>query len=163
MIWFPGRWSWLASGLYWSHLTVVCWAYVQSESRSFPTYLRFALLSFVSYVMFNPGVHENHYFVASILALLVMVVDGELRPEIVVWLLVANANLVLFYGVDGQGLRMGPLQSTLISVALSLLAVVAYYDLFLKLVIPRGRYQDVSPEVAQIDVRTRGAELSPDA
>lgn len=74
------------------------------RGRSYEAALRYALTGYLAYFMFKSGVHENHLYVAVIAA---AALAAQARAEtwtLVTWSLVANVNLVLFYGLDGSGL-----------------------------------------------------------
>jgi hypothetical protein len=71
---------------------------------SFVDLLQATLIAMLAYFSLNPGVHENHLFLAAVLALVYL----QERPE-ELWLCVfvivtAVLNPILFYGLDGQGL-----------------------------------------------------------
>jgi hypothetical protein len=70
-------------------------------SERFVNLLVFATLGFLAYFMFNIGVHENHLFIVTILAVLIFWLDESLRAIAVILLIISNINLFLFYGVDG--------------------------------------------------------------
>lgn len=71
--------------------------------KTFPNLLRFTLLAFLSYFMFNTGVHENHLFMAVMLVAMLAGQDRAYLPEFAAWAIAANANLFFFYGANGQG------------------------------------------------------------
>jgi hypothetical protein len=71
---------------------------------SFVDLLQATLIAMLAYFSLNPGVHENHLFLAAVLALVYL----QERPE-ELWLCVfvivtAVLNPILFYGLDGHGL-----------------------------------------------------------
>jgi hypothetical protein len=76
------------------------WKQVRSPN-SFDSMLRYALLGFLAYFTFNTGAHENHLFVPQLLAF-ALLAEGRARWQATALVaLMANANLFLFYGVDG--------------------------------------------------------------
>ena len=79
------------------------WAYLRRD-KAFERLLKFGLLGFLCYFMLNAGVHENHLFLASVLAvLLVWLKPDEFWPALVI-VLMSNINLLLFYGLNGSEL-----------------------------------------------------------
>jgi hypothetical protein len=71
------------------------------REKTFQNLLIFATLGVLSYYTFNVGVHENHLFLATILASLMFWLDVRLRVVSVILILISNINMFLFYGVDG--------------------------------------------------------------
>ncbi len=91
------------------------------RGRDFADFLWFATIGYFSYCALNIGVHENHLFLAMILAfaLLCARATGAL-PLVVFTSLAANLNLLLFYGLDGRW-QCNSAAFTGVSVVLSLL------------------------------------------
>jgi Gpi18-like mannosyltransferase len=71
------------------------------REKTFENLLIFATLGVLSYYTFNVGVHENHLFLATILASLMFWLDVRFRIMSVILMLISNINMFLFYGVDG--------------------------------------------------------------
>ena len=65
--------------------------------------LKFAIMAYTVYFLFNSGVHENHLF----LAVLLMILLYEQEPtesnwsRAIIYIFIFNINLVIFYGVTG--------------------------------------------------------------
>jgi hypothetical protein len=74
------------------------------RENSFGNALRFALAGYLAYFMLKSGVHENHIYPAVVVAAALAAVARAEIGAFVTWSLVANVNLVLFYGLDGSGL-----------------------------------------------------------
>jgi hypothetical protein len=72
-----------------------------ARPAAFETTLRFALAGYLAYFTFNVGVHENHWFLASLLAVAWHIAARNPRHWVVAILVIANVNLFLFYGVSG--------------------------------------------------------------
>jgi hypothetical protein len=72
----------------------------------FQSTMIYAMAGYVTYFMLNTGVHENHLFIAVLMA--VYLFSLSLVPvEVAIWLvLVLNVNLYLFYGGDGSTLHL---------------------------------------------------------
>ncbi len=62
-----------------------------------------AYLGTLAYCMLNAGVHENHLFYPSLLAIALYLIDRTYRWHALYWAAAANLNLVLFYGLSGTG------------------------------------------------------------
>jgi hypothetical protein len=69
--------------------------------KSFARLLWFSLLGFWAYLTFNTGVHENHWFVAIVLAPLLYWADRKHLYTTLTVLLIGNVNLFVFNGLDG--------------------------------------------------------------
>lgn len=74
------------------------------RDKTFEGLLRFALSGYLAYFIFNIGVHENHWFIAVVLAVILFWVNGDNLFLMLNLILMSNVNLLLFYGVDGRGL-----------------------------------------------------------
>lgn len=72
------------------------------RQKSFDNFLRFAIAGYLSYFTFNIGVHENHLFLAMLLAFTIYGLDTRDRYTTLILALMANINLFLFYGVTGE-------------------------------------------------------------
>jgi hypothetical protein len=66
------------------------------RQRQHPT--RYALLGYLAYAMLCAGAHENHFFTAMVLGILLA---SELGALALYWAIAANLNLVFFYGMSG--------------------------------------------------------------
>ncbi len=69
--------------------------------NSFGNMLRFTILGYLTYCTFNLGVHENHLFLAPLLAFVLCWVSPRDIYTTLILALMANINLFLFYGVSG--------------------------------------------------------------
>jgi hypothetical protein len=92
------------------------------REKSFENLAIFSLLGYLSYFMFNPGVHENHLFIAAIISIILFWENKNYLPTMIVIVLMCNINLFLFYGLDGSGLRFNRAIGATVDTAL-LLAV----------------------------------------
>jgi ALG6/ALG8 glycosyltransferase family protein len=81
-----------------------CLGFARRE-RSYENLILYALSGYVAYFTFNTGVHENHLFLACILAAVLLGLDRKYRTVFATWTLVANANLFILYGADGFGMK----------------------------------------------------------
>jgi hypothetical protein len=110
------------------------WAWVASvrQPKSFGRLLRFSLVGYLAYFTFNTGVHENHLFLAVIVAVALYAEEGarHLSTAVAVALL-ANINLILFYGFDGTGYHFSRvLFGADLALVLSIVAVVFFLAVF---------------------------------
>jgi hypothetical protein len=78
-------------------------AFIRAE-KSFVNLLRFSTIGYFCYFMLSAGVHENHLFLPSILVMGLAAMDSRYQPAALCIVLLANLNLVLFYGLSGSGL-----------------------------------------------------------
>jgi hypothetical protein len=98
--------------------------------KTFENLLRFGLLGYLAYFTFNTGVHENHLFLAVILALLLYWQEQMSAATTLSVTLLSNANLFLFYGLDGTGY---PHSRLVLGVDLALVLSIGATALFLAL------------------------------
>jgi len=94
--------------------------------RSYESFLVHAQLGFLSYFVLATMVHENHLFVAVLLGAALAAERRRLTAEFLLWALALNINLLLFYGVDGQGLGFSRVVGIDSAVVFSFLVVGCY-------------------------------------
>ena len=97
------------------------------SEKTFKNTIFFSLLGYLSYFIFNTGVHENHLFLAAILAYVLVWIDKEYLYLLIYIVLMANFNLFLFYGISGTGI------SRHIGFDISLLAAILNVIFFLSI------------------------------
>jgi hypothetical protein len=98
------------------------------SDKTFQDCLLFSIIGFVSYVMWNSGVHENHWLVAVVLAFM-LVLHWPIREhwEIVTIISVmANINLFVFYGVTGKTEIKSRVVGIDLSIILAMLCAVVW-------------------------------------
>jgi hypothetical protein len=117
--------------MFWAGFVVVLYLAVRS-GKTLRNCLLFSTLGFVTYCTLNTGVHENHWFVAFVLAFMLAVHDPSPASRMVAILLAVmlNVNLFLFYGVTGDPVLPVVLGIDL-SIPLSVLYCAAWLALFL--------------------------------
>lgn len=110
-----------------------------------------AMLGYFSYFMLATGVHENHLFTAVVLAMFLFA-RGQLRLEYpVVLALIINANLLMFYRLDGAKLHEGDrafvrtLDPALLTAAANVIAYFCIVWSVIKLLPAREKSRDLSP------------------
>jgi hypothetical protein len=99
--------------------------------KTFTNAIFYTFLAFLSYFMFNTGVHENHLYIGTLLAAILYAQDKEQAATFVIWALVANANLYFFYGTIGNNVPFNRVAFVDIALLLSILNLVMYLALFL--------------------------------
>jgi hypothetical protein len=87
--------------LFWTTYLLLLVLFFRYE-KNFTNLLIFSVLGYLSYFTFNTGVHENHLFLVAILAVVLYWRKENWRVNAVILLLMANINLFLLYGVDGD-------------------------------------------------------------
>jgi hypothetical protein len=90
------------------------------REKTFEGLLRFALSGYLAYFIFNIGVHENHWFIAVLLATILFWVKSDHLFLMLSLILMSTINLFLFYGVDGRGLGFSRLITPTLDSALAL-------------------------------------------
>ena len=76
------------------------------QKKTFRRLIVYSMLGYLSYFLFNIGVHENHLFLVCCLAWILVFVDQDQLLRAINLSIAANANLFLFFGAFGQ--RLGP-------------------------------------------------------
>lgn len=79
--------------------------------RSFEEFAWFACIGFYSYFLLYLGVHENHLFIAMVLAFVIYQSDTRVGlPLVSYFAVMANLNLLLFYGIEGNRILFSGMQ-----------------------------------------------------
>jgi Gpi18-like mannosyltransferase len=115
--------------LFWLLFAPSCLAFARSK-KSYDDLILFGLCGYLTYCMLNTGVHENHLFMAVLLAGVLAWRRRENLSTFAIWALVANTNLFVFYGADGSGLPFSRVVGVDITLLLALVFVaqfVGYY------------------------------------
>jgi hypothetical protein len=92
----------LARGLYLFFFLATLASFVRCR-RSFEHLLLYATLASFAYFMFYTGVHENHLFLACVLAAALYCVNANYFSLFAGLLFVSSLNLFVFYGTNGTG------------------------------------------------------------
>lgn len=94
--------------------------------ESFGTALECALAGYLAYFMVNIGVHENHLFIATVLATAAPAfVPGTLARAVLINVM-SNLNLMTFYGITGEPLGFSPIVGVDVSVIFAAVNVVLF-------------------------------------
>ena len=75
--------------------------FFRDEEKTFEDLIKYMILGYLTYFMWNTGVHQNHLFIGSLLYGLLVCFDKGYLGEYLFWEIYAVVNLVLFYGLDG--------------------------------------------------------------
>jgi hypothetical protein len=78
-------------------------------------------------VTLSSGVHENHWFVPSFLAIALLQYGRQWLKVAVAVGVIANLNLLLFYGISGHGLDFTRVVGIDVTVPLAAVAVAMYF------------------------------------
>lgn len=134
--------------LFWAGFVVVLYLAVRS-GKTLRNCLLFSTLGFVTYCTLNTGVHENHWFVAFVLAFVLAIHDPSPASRMIAILLAVmlNVNLFLFYGVTGD-----PVLPVVLGIDLSIPLAILYCAVWLLLLHYAWRAAERAP-------RVRGGEM----
>ncbi len=100
------------------------------EEKSFVNMLKFSVIGYLVYFMFNTAVHENHLFVASLLSLLILNYDRNFLIETIGIIFAFNLNMFLFYGFFGEQPFVHGYFGADISVVLSALFIILFLMIY---------------------------------
>ena len=75
------------------------------QKKTFKQLIVYSMLGYLSYFLFNTGVHENHLFPVACLAWILVFIDSSQLVRAINFNIAVNINLFLFAGVFGQGVR----------------------------------------------------------
>lgn len=104
---------------------VLMWRYARGPAVCDRT-LAFAFMGSLAYITFSSGVHENHWFLPCLLVMALSARNTAWRWPAAATCALANLNLLLFYGVTGQGPGDGRVVGIDVTVPLAALAVAFY-------------------------------------
>jgi hypothetical protein len=99
------------------------------QKKTFEALIVYSILGYMAYFTFNVGVHENHLFLPMILSLFLAALNRSYLSLSLAIALIANLNLLVFYGIDGNGL---PFDRVVGGVDLSLLVAFLEVLFFLR-------------------------------
>jgi Gpi18-like mannosyltransferase len=105
---------------------------------SFSGAIECCLVGYLSYFIFNIGVHENHLFLAAILAVIAAASAPDARLRAVLIVGISNLNLITFYGFTGAGLSFTRVVGVDVSIIFSAVNVLLFLFFWGELVL-RGR------------------------
>jgi hypothetical protein len=108
------------------------------QKKTFRQLIVYSILGYLSYFLFNTGVHENHLFPIACLAWVLVFIDSSQLVRAINLSIAANINLFLFAGVFGQGVRC-----VIAGVDITLWFALANISLFVGLLLHTLRSDDV--------------------
>lgn len=82
---------------------IIFWQYFKLKDKSFDKFLLYTTAAFLSYFIFNKGVHENHLHIAVILLIFLYGEDKKHLVDTLTWGILYNLNMISFYSYDGTG------------------------------------------------------------
>jgi hypothetical protein len=109
------------------------WRLFRSRA-SFPAAIECSLVGYLSYFTFNIGVHENHLFLATILAVMAAAVLPGKAWRAALIVAASNLNLIAFYGFTGSPLPFSPVVGIDVSILFSAVNVALFLFLWSNLV-----------------------------
>jgi hypothetical protein len=105
------------------------WRLFRSRT-SFPAAIECSLVGYLSYFTFNIGVHENHLFLATILAVMAAAVLPSKAGRAALIVAASNLNLIAFYGFTGSPLPFSPVVGIDVSILFSAVNVALFLFLW---------------------------------
>lgn len=103
------------------------------EKKDFYHFVVYCLIGFLSYFEFNTEVHENHLFTANILSFILIYSTSDIIY--LLWPLIFNINLFIFYGLGGQGMFFSRVIGGIdISVVFAALSVIIFFYFLKRLI-----------------------------
>jgi hypothetical protein len=110
------------------------------QKKTFKRLIAYSMLGYMSYCLFNTGVHENHLFLVPCLAWILVSLDPDYLVRCINLSIIANANLLLFYGLFGQPL---PFARVIAGVDITLCFAVANLCLFFALLVQKFKAEGI--------------------
>lgn len=101
---------------------------------SFPAAIECSLVGYFSYFIFSIGVHENHLFLATILAVAAAALLPDKTWRAILIVAASNLNLIAFYGFTGSPLPFSPVVGIDVSILFSAVNVALFLFLWSDLV-----------------------------
>jgi hypothetical protein len=119
-------------------------AFMRSE-KSFTNLIYYSVIGYLCYYTLNSGVHENHLFLATILAATLAWLEPRHLALGIYIAILANINLLLFYGFDGQGLPFSRVVGVDLALVFSIISVTVFAVMF-PAVLSQAAKQKPAPE-----------------
>jgi hypothetical protein len=126
----PGSMYLLLFKIFFAIIFIIILIRAMHVEKRFEYCILFSILGFVTYAIWNSGVHENHLFVPVILAYMLMMLKYTSESWAITAVIAAmlNINLFIFYGVTGT-----QLQSRVVGIDLSVVLAMLYIVVWLVL------------------------------
>ena len=108
------------------------WSFVLffKSQNTFKNLLIYSVIGYLAYFTFNTSVHENHLFMAAVMALLLFFVDSSQLSLFLVIALMFNVNEYIFYGPYGKGMPFSRWIGVDITILFSLLYIIIFFVVF---------------------------------
>lgn len=90
--------------LFYGSYAAILIVFIQRK-KTFARLIVYSILGYFAYFVLNTGVHENHLFLVSLLAWILVFIDRAQLVRGINLSIAANANIFLFYGVSGRRLE----------------------------------------------------------
>ena len=90
----------------------------------------FCALAFFAVFIFNKGAHSNHLFGATLLFILLFIENRKWIFHAITTVMISNANIIMFYGINGSGKRLGVINNSF-DLTLILTILNVFYFLYL--------------------------------
>jgi hypothetical protein len=105
--------------------------YFYFSNRTVEELLRASIVAFMCYFIFGFGVHENHAFLPALLAPIWAVTNRARYLEAVLLAVMFNLNLLMFFGIAGNGLGFSRVVGVDVTILLSAFNIVIFGMLWL--------------------------------
>lgn len=76
--------------------------FIKVKDKRFPELLLYLALGYLTYFMFNIGVHQNHLVPLVPIMVMLWQLESKYREQAIFWLFYCNINLIIFLGLDGR-------------------------------------------------------------
>lgn len=100
------------------------------KDKTLENLLMYSIIGYLAYFIFNTGVHENHVYPATVLAILLYAKTKRHLPLMLMLIFMLNANMFFFYGIDGSAPGFSRVVGIDVTVLLALLNVVFFLALW---------------------------------
>jgi hypothetical protein len=128
--WIPETLLGLSSVLrYFCYFVSLYYFYV--SDRSLLNLVRTSTICFMCYFTFGYGVHESHAFVPAVLGICWLALDRSRFFEAAALAIIFNMNILIFYGMDGAGLRFSPIVGWDVTLYFAAFNVILFFVLWL--------------------------------
>jgi hypothetical protein len=109
------------------------------QEKTFENLMRFSLIGYLAYFICNIGVHENHLFLAVIVSVVLVWLKRSYLSLAATIIVMANVNLVVFYGIQGGGIHRMVAENVDMALLLSVYNTVFFAILWARNVFVRER------------------------
>lgn len=123
------------------------------RENTFENLLVCSLLGFVAHFTFSLGVHENHLYVAAVLAFLLWLENRKRGVMAAFVMLFLNVNLFLFYGMEGLRPRvrtLGGVETTVLGAVVWVAFAVAFFASEIVAYVRAERARGVEARVGEV-------------